>query len=215
MKSSDDSILENSSKNSDTLPEKGKKLEGKGTLFIISGPSGVGKGTLCKSIMDIGNISISVSCTTRSPREGEVDGVDYRFISVDEFNKKLDQSLFLEHALVHGDMYGTLRGEIDMVLESGDDMILEIDVQGAFQVKRMMDCVSVFVLPPSIEALEERIHKRNADSEEKIELRMRNAQYEISRAGEFDFSIVNDLLDNAVLDLKKIIIDNRNLSRRV
>lgn len=214
MKSSDNSVLKNSSEIDGTLHEKGNNLKCKGTLFIISGPSGVGKGTLRKCVMDVGNISFSVSYTTRSPREGEIDGVDYRFISIDEFNKKLEESLFLEHALVHGDMYGTLRGEIDTVLESGNDMILEIDVQGAFQIKRIMDCVSVFVLPPSMEALEERIHKRKADSCEKIELRLKNAQYEISRAGEFDYRIVNDFIDKAVLDLKRIIIDHRNMSRR-
>ena len=185
----------------------------KGTLFIISGPSGVGKGTLCKAIIDLGNLSFSVSCITRPPREGEVDGVDYRFMSLDEFNKKLDESLFLEHASVHGNMYGTLRSDVEDALRSGKDMILEIDVQGAFQVKSKMDCVSVFILPPSIGELENRLRGRGTDSDEKIRLRLKNAEYEITRSEEFDHRIVNDYLGRTVFDLKKIIIERRNLLR--
>ena len=191
------------------------KVKSGGTLFILSGPSGVGKGTLRKAIMDIGNIRLSVSCTTRPPREGEIDGVDYRFISLEEFNVKLDETQFLEYAFVHGNMYGTLRDDVQVILESGDDIILEIDVQGAFQIKSKMDCISIFILPPSIEVLENRIRKRNTDSNEKIRLRLKNAEHEINRAGEFDYRVVNDSLDEAVFELKKIIIDNRNLSRRV
>ena len=185
-----------------------------GILFIISGPSGVGKGTIRKAVMELGNICFSVSCTTRPPREGEIDGVDYKFISLDEFNKKLDESLFLEHALVHDNMYGTLRKDVERVLESGNDMILEIDVQGAFQVKSKMDCVSVFILPPSIKTLEDRLRGRCSDDDEKIKLRIRNAEYEMSHAREFDYRIVNDSLNKAISEFKNIITNHRNMLRR-
>ena len=152
-----------------------------GTLFIISGPSGVGKGTLCKAIMELGDLSFSVSCTTRPPRGGEVDGVDYRFMSLVEFNQKLEESQFLEHASVHGNMYGTLRTDVEKVIKSGKDIVIEIDVQGAFQVKEKMDCVSIFLLPPSINELERRLRRRGTDSDDKIRLRLKNAEYEIKK----------------------------------
>jgi len=188
-------------------------IRSKGTLFIISGPSGVGKGTLCKAIMELGDLSFSVSCTTRPPREGEIDGVDYRFLSLEEFNKKLSESLFLEHASVHGNIYGTLRSDVESAIESGMDIILEIDVQGAFQVKSKMDCISVFILPPSINELENRLRRRGKDSEEEIKLRLKNAEYEMSRSGEFDHCIVNDFLSRTVYDLKTIIINYRHSLR--
>jgi len=188
-------------------------IKRKGTLFIISGPSGVGKGTLCKAIMELGDLSFSVSCTTRPPREGEVDGGEYRFLTLEEFNKKLEASLFLEHATVHGNMYGTLRSDVESAIESGRDIILEIDVQGAFQVKSQMDCISVFVLPPSIEELENRLFGRGKDSDEKIKLRLKNAEYEMSCSKEFDHCIVNDSLSRTAYDLKNIIINNRKSLR--
>ena len=197
--------------NNGLLSGKENRVKGKGTLFIMSGPSGVGKGTLCKALMELGDLSFSVSCTTRPPREGEVDGVDYRFLSLEDFNKKLGESLFLEHAFVHGNMYGTLRSDVESVLESCKDIILEIDVQGAFQVKSKMECISVFILPPSLNILEERLRGRGKDSDEKIKLRLKNAEYEISRSEEFDYRIVNDSLSRTVFDLKNIIIDRRNL----
>jgi len=188
-------------------------MKSKGTLFIISGPSGVGKGTLCKAIKDLGNLVFSVSCTTRPSREGEIDGVHYKFLSLEEFNAKLEMSLFLEHASVHGNMYGTLYSDVESALESGSDVILEIDVQGAFQVKSKMKCISVFILPPSIEELGNRLRGRGTDNNEKIELRLKNAEYEISRSGEFDHCIVNDSLFHTIYELKKIIIDYRNILR--
>ena len=189
------------------------KTKSNGTLFIISGPSGVGKGSLCKAIMDMGGLSFSVSCTTRPPRKGEVDGVDYRFLSLEEFDERLEKSLFLEHASVHGNMYGTLRGDVESVIESGRDIILEIDVQGAFQVKSKMDCILVFILPPSLSVLEERLRGRGTDSDEKIKLRLKNAEHEISLSSEFDHRIVNDSLAQTAFELKSIIIKHRNSLR--
>ena len=209
MEISYDMSIENSSHENDfAVKDKAKK---RGILFIISGPSGVGKGTLCKAIMNIEGINISVSCTTRPPRDGEIDGIDYRFISSEEFKKKLDESQFLEHALVHENMYGTLRKDVERILESGEDIILEIDVQGAFQVKSKMDCVSVFILPPSLEILEARLCDRGGDND--VKLRLKNAEYEMSHSGEFNYRIVNDSLDKAVSDLKNIIVNHRNMSR--
>jgi guanylate kinase len=213
MESYNNMLLENSSHEKDLLTAK-NITKNKGVLFIISGPSGVGKGSLRKAVMDIvGGISFSVSCTTRPPREGEIDGIDYRFISLEEFNVKLNESSFLEHALVHDYMYGTLRRDVENVLESGEDILLEIDVQGAFQVKSKMDCVSVFVLPPSIKALEDRLRSRKADSDEIIKLRLKNAEYEISCSGDFDYRIINDSFNQAVLELKSIIVECRNFLR--
>jgi guanylate kinase len=212
MERSYNMTFDNSSHEND-LAVKENKVKNRGILFILSGPSGVGKGTLRKSVMDLGGINFSVSCTTRPPREGEIDGVDYRFISTEEFNKKLDESLFLEHALVHDNMYGTLRKDVESVLESGEDMVLEIDVQGAFQVKSKMDCISVFILPPSMKTLEARLCQRGSDND--VKLRLKNAEYEISHSGEFNYRIVNDSLDQAVSDLKNIIINHRNSLRRV
>jgi len=210
MESDNNMSLDNSSHEND-FAVKDKKAKKRGILFILSGPSGVGKGTLRKAIMDLGGINFSVSCTTRPPREGEIDGVDYRFLSPEEFNKRLSESLFLEHALVHDNMYGTLRKDVENVLESGEDMVLEIDVQGAFQVKSKMDCISVFILPPSVKALEYRLCKRGSDND--VKLRLKNAEYEMSHSEEFDYRIVNDSLNQAIAELKNIIINCRNMSR--
>ena len=214
MKNNDDMLYGDFSRQNDSLPVQENEAKGMGTLFILSGPSGVGKGTLRKAAMEIGSISYAVSCTTRPPREGETDGIDYKFISVEEFNKMLDKSLFLEHSFVHNYMYGTLLSDVENALNSGKDMIIEIDVQGAFQVKSRLDCVSVFVLPTSLKDLEDRLRNRKSESDERIELRLKNASYEISRSEEFDYRVINDSLSRAICELKSIIIDRRNLLRR-
>ena len=215
MENNDSILFKDSSHQNNSAPVKKNEAKGIGTLFILSGPSGVGKGTLRKAVMELGNINFAVSCTTRPPREGEIDGIDYRFISMEEFNKMLDESMFLEHAYVHDYMYGTLLSDVEKALKSGEDMIIEIDVQGAFQVKRRMDCISVFVLPPSMKDLDDRLRSRKSESDERIELRLKNAEYEISRSEEFDYCIVNDSLDRAVYELKSIITNCRNLLRRL
>lgn len=183
----------------------------KGRLFVLSGPSGAGKGTLRKKIFEsVQNILFSISYTTRSPREGERDGTDYRFVSKVEFRKLKEQGKFLEYAQVHGQFYGTLQKEVEKALEQGKDVILEIDVQGGLQVrKKMPDSVLIFVFPPSLEELEYRLRERGTENEEILQLRLRNARMEIEKAKEYDHTILNDDVYRASDELKNIILGYR------
>ena len=181
----------------------------KGVLFVISGPSGVGKGTVNKRLFeDFGNaVAFSVSATTRGPREGEVDGREYFFISRQEFEKRVANNEFLEHAEYAGNCYGTPRDYVLSLLQRGVSVILDIDVQGAMQVKRRMpESVSVFILPPSFEELEHRLRGRGTETPEKIERRLAAAKAEMARAPEYDYQIVNDDLDAAYARLREIFI---------
>ena len=181
----------------------------KGVLFVISGPSGVGKGTVNKRLFEeFGNaVAFSVSATTRGPREGEVDGREYFFISRQEFEKRVANNEFLEHAEYAGNCYGTPRDYVLSLLQRGVSVILEIDVQGAMQVKRRMpESVSVFILPPSFEELEHRLRGRGTETPEKIERRLAAAKAEMARATEYDYQIVNDDLDAAYARLREIFI---------
>ena len=181
----------------------------KGVLFVISGPSGVGKGTVNKRLFEeFGNaVAFSVSATTRDPREGEVDGREYFFISRQEFEKRVANNEFLEHAEYAGNCYGTPRDYVLSLLQRGVSVILEIDVQGAMQVKRRMpESVSVFILPPSFEELEHRLRGRGTETPEKIERRLAAAKAEMARATEYDYQIVNDDLDAAYARLREIFI---------
>ena len=181
----------------------------KGVLFVISGPSGVGKGTVNKRLFEeFGNaVAFSVSATTRDPREGEVDGREYFFISRQEFEKRVANNEFLEHAEYAGNCYGTPRDYVLSLLQRGVSVILEIDVQGAMQVKRRMpESVSVFILPPSFEELEHRLRGRGTETPEKIEKRLAAAKAEMARAPEYDYQIVNDDLDAAYARLREIFI---------
>lgn len=181
----------------------------RGVLFVISGPSGVGKGTINKRLFEeFGNaVAFSVSATTRGPREGEVDGREYFFISRQEFEKRVANNEFLEHAEYAGNCYGTPRDYVLGLLQRGVSVILEIDVQGAMQVKqRMPESVSVFILPPSFEELEHRLRGRGTETPEKIEKRLSAAKAEMARAPEYDYQIVNDDLDAAYARLREIFI---------
>ena len=181
----------------------------KGVLFVVSGPSGVGKGTVNKRLFEeFGNaVAFSVSATTRGPREGEVDGREYFFISRQEFEKRVANNEFLEHAEYAGNCYGTPRDYVLSLLQRGVSVILEIDVQGAMQVKRRMpESVSVFILPPSFEELEHRLRGRGTETPEKIERRLAAAKAEMARAPEYDYQIVNDDLDAAYARLREIFI---------
>lgn len=169
---------------------KGKR----GVLFVFSGPSGVGKGTLKAKLFEefSDRIAYSVSATTRGPREGEVDGKDYFFISRQEFERRVKNNEFLEHAEFAGNCYGTPRAYVEKLLDSGMNVVLEIDVQGALQVmKSMPECVSVFILPPSFEELEHRLRGRGTETEEKVRERLETAKRELPYAPQYDYQIVN------------------------
>ena len=164
-----------------------------GNVFLISAPSGAGKSSLVNALLEHDpSICLSVSCTTRSPRPGEVDGRDYRFVSVTEFEALKTDNQLLEWAQVHGNYYGTPRDRIDEAVGAGQNVILEIDWQGARQVRELFpETISIFVLPPSIEALRERLQKRGQDPEEVIARRVQAASAEISHAPEFEYVIIN------------------------
>ena len=169
---------------------KGKR----GVLFVFSGPSGVGKGTLKAKLFEefADQFAYSVSATTRGPREGEVDGKDYFFISRQEFERRVKNNEFLEHAEFAGNCYGTPRAYVEKLLDSGMNVVLEIDVQGALQVmKSMPECVSVFILPPSFEELEHRLRGRGTETEEKVRERLETAKRELPYAPQYDYQIVN------------------------
>ena len=169
---------------------KGKR----GVLFVFSGPSGVGKGTLKAKLLEefADRIAYSVSATTRGPREGEVDGKDYFFFSRQEFERRVKNNEFLEHAEFAGNCYGTPRAYVEKLLDSGMNVVLEIDVQGALQVmKSMPECVSVFILPPSFEELEHRLRGRGTETEEKVRERLETAKRELPYAPQYDYQIVN------------------------
>lgn len=176
-------------------------------LFVISGPSGAGKGTLVAYIREQHpSLGLTVSATTRSPREGEVDGVSYYFLTDEEFAHRVDAGEFVEWAEVHGHRYGTLVSEVTSNLEAGNSLILEIDVQGAFQVKeRFPEAVLIFIMPPSLEVLAERLRARGTETEESLTLRLANASHEMELADRYDDVVVNDDLDDATAELLQVI----------
>ena len=179
----------------------------KGKLFVLSGPSGAGKGTLReKALAGVNNLVYSISCTTRRPRPGETDGVEYRFITREQFTSWAEQGLFLEYAHVHNDMYGTLKADVMRELEAGHNVLLEIDVQGALQVReKIPEAVLVFVDVPSVEELERRLRGRHTESEEALRTRLANAVKELGLKGEYDIVIVNDDLETASARLREVI----------
>jgi len=174
-----------------------------GHLFIISGPSGAGKGTLVKELVKrVPETWVSVSATTRTPRPGERDGVDYYFLTPAEFDARVRAGEFLEHAEVHGNRYGTLRSAVERRLAHGMDVILEIDPQGAFQVRKQMGRSRlIFVKAPSAEDLEKRIRNRGAESDEQIKTRLETARRELELEGSYDHVVLNDDVSRAVDDL--------------
>ena len=181
-------------------------------LFIIAAPSGCGKTSLVKALMERSkNLSVSVSYTTRKARKGEVNGENYHFVSKDTFAHMITNNDFVEYAEVFGNMYGTARSSINEKLSANIDIILEIDWQGARQVrKNMPDTVSIFILPPSKDALLERLKNRGQDDDEIISKRMENAEREMSHYEEFDYIIINEQFDSALNDLMNIIDDFGN-----
>ncbi|MGQ5523477.1 guanylate kinase [Chitinimonas sp. PSY-7] len=179
----------------------------KGKLFILAGPSGAGKATLVHALLAADSkVQLSISFTSRAPREGEKNGREYHFVSREEFLAMASRGEFLEHAEVHGNLYGTSQKWINDAMSRGQDILLEIDVQGAQQVRRVFDnSVGVFVLPPSAEVLERRLRNRGTDSEDAIVKRLANARQEITHVGEFDYVIVNEHIDEAVRDIIGVV----------
>jgi guanylate kinase len=179
----------------------------RGRLFVVTGPSGVGKGTLIRKLLERApDLELSVSATTRPPRPGERDGVDYHFLSEQEFDRLLAEDQFMEHASYSGHRYGTLVSEVEPRLARGAGVVLEIEVQGARQIRaRMPEAVLVFVAPPSPEALRERLQKRGTDSEEEIERRLRVASEELAAQSEFRHVILNDDLERASDELAALV----------
>ena len=178
-----------------------------GKLFIISGPSGAGKGTICKRILEETDLEFSVSMTTRSPREGEIDGVHYYFVEEEEFLKNIEAEGFLEHAEVYGKRYGTPKGPILDRLEKGIDVLLDIEMQGALQIRENYpDGVFIFILPPSMAELRKRLTGRGTESPEAIEMRLSQTLTEIAYVDKYDYLVVNGELEEAVNRVKAIII---------
>ena len=178
---------------------------------MIVAPSGAGKSSLVNALLKSDpSLKLSLSTTTRAPRPGEVDGVNYRFVSQEEFIAERDQGQFLEWAQVHGHFYGTSRSWIESQMYSGSDVLLEIDWQGAQQIRQLIPAVQwIFIFPPSIEALEERLRKRGQDDEATIERRVAAAHIELQHAHEANYIVINDLFDQALLELQNIIAASR------
>ncbi|MFR0880586.1 MAG: guanylate kinase [Oscillospiraceae bacterium] len=178
----------------------------KGLLIVVSAPSGCGKGTVLHEILKDDSFYCSVSATTRKPREGEINGVNYYFLSKEEFEQKIKDDAMLEYAQYCENYYGTLKQEVDSNLEKGKNVILEIDVQGAMQIKKQRpEGVFIFMLPPSVKELERRLRKRGTETDDVIALRVAEAEGEIKQASKYDYVMVNAALEDAVEDFKTIV----------
>ena len=180
-------------------------------LIVISGPSGVGKGTIAKKLVrEKENFALSISCTTRKPRKGETDGKEYFFISKERFEKKIEENGFLEYSNHFENYYGTPKDFVEEKLKS-NDVILEIDVNGGLKVKEnFKNTILIMILPPSLEEVENRLRKRNTETEEKIKLRMGRIKYELEKQSLYDYAVVNDDLSEAVKKIEKIIKEEKN-----
>lgn len=184
----------------------------KGNLYVVSGPSGAGKGTICKKVLQSDeNIKFSVSMTTRRPRDGEKDEVDYFFVSRDEFEALLAAGGLLEYNVYVGNYYGTPREQVVTWLEQGYDVMLEIDYHGAFQVRESYpDAILIFIMPPSVEELRGRILERGSETEESMNRRLQEAMNDLAQADKYDYRIVNDDVDAAVTEMKNIMMKEKS-----
>jgi guanylate kinase len=182
-----------------------------GNLFIISAPSGAGKTSLVRALLNLDpQINLSVSYTTRDPRAGEIDGKDYHFVSRESFLAMAKNGEFLESAEVYGNLYGTSQTWISREIDKGRDILLEIDWQGAAQVRRLFpECISIFILPPSLEALEQRLKGRGKDNDEVIAKRMAAVREDVAHIAEFNYVIINDDLNNALHELNAVVVTAR------
>lgn len=189
-----------------------------GRLFVISAPSGAGKTTLLKMVMaEVPGLVFSISHTTRAPRPGEQDGVDYRFVTREKFVKMINQELFLEYAEVHDNLYGTSIAAIGAQLEEGLDVILDIDVQGAAILRRekQLAAAYIFISPPDLAELEKRLRGRGTESEEVIQLRLKNGAVEMRAAGEYEYLVINEKIEEAAHLLAAIIVAERARAHRL
>ena len=179
-----------------------------GKTFIISGPSGVGKSTVLRELLrDRDDLYFSISATTRTPREGEINGVHYHFMDVESFRKWIAMDQFLEYAEYVGNFYGTPKKFVDDAMEAGKDVILDIEIQGAIQVcSKRPDTVRIFIAPPSWDALEQRLTGRGTDSPEKIQKRLVRAKVELQTADTYDYFVINDTVENAVREINAIML---------
>lgn len=188
----------------------------KGLLIILSGPSGSGKDTVLDELAKIVPIQRSISMTTREKRDNEANNIDYIFVDRDYFEKAIKNDDVLEFVEYNGNYYGTPKGPIDQWLEEGKTVFLKIEVRGAENIKRIYpDAVTVFIVPPSFEILEKRLRRRNSDTEDAISKRLETAKYEIKKASDFDYVIINDDLENAICDLDTIIKAERLKTKNI
>ncbi|MFP4686793.1 MAG: guanylate kinase [bacterium] len=186
-------------------------------LLIFSAPSGAGKSTICRNLLDsYEKLVFSVSTTTRAPRAGEIDGQDYHFVNESVFKKMIDNNAFLEWANVHGEYYGTSRQAVLDELKRGNDVMLDIDVQGGKQIKKLYpDAVMVFIAPPSMEELENRLRSRNTETEAEIRKRLKNSRSELMELGNYDYLVVNDSIETAVARVQAIRIAEKTRLERI
>ncbi|OWQ93235.1 guanylate kinase [Roseateles aquatilis] len=182
-------------------------MEYPGNLFVVAAPSGAGKSSLVKALLELdAKLSVSVSHTSRAPRGQEQHGREYLFIAPDEFRSMVDRSEFFEWAEVHGNLYGTSRAAIEARISHGDDVVLEIDYQGALQIKQLFPhAVLIFILPPSWDELKQRLIRRGDTEEAVIAQRMENARHEVAQARHFDFVVINAVFETALFDLKSVV----------
>ncbi|MBN2539732.1 MAG: guanylate kinase [Deltaproteobacteria bacterium] len=194
-----------------------KHTDTQGLLIVISAPSGAGKTTICKGLMDgFPDLHFSVSCTTRPPRKGERDGEDYHFISVKDFKRRIENGEFVEWEEIYGHFYGTSKKDIETLIQRGDDVILDIDTKGARNVKaKYPGGVFVFIMPPSAEILRERLKKRGSETEDIIKMRFARAMEEIRENEWYDYVIFNDIISDSVIIMKSVYVAEKNRRSRL